>query len=90
MTGFKGRAQLKTDSNGRYSFSTIYPPSYGRRPRHIHFKVRAAGHAELTTQLYFAGDPYLKNDFARDAAADRVIALASANNSLSGKFDIYI
>ncbi len=32
------------------------------RPAHIHFKVAAVGHAPLTTQLFFPGDPYLGND----------------------------
>jgi catechol 1,2-dioxygenase len=32
------------------------------RPAHIHFKVEAAGHAPLTTQVFFPEDPYLDND----------------------------
>jgi protocatechuate 3,4-dioxygenase beta subunit len=32
------------------------------RPAHIHFKVEAAGHAPLTTQVFFPEDPYLEND----------------------------
>ncbi len=32
------------------------------RPAHIHFKVAAAGHAPLTTQVFFPDDPYLDND----------------------------
>ena len=32
------------------------------RPAHIHFKVSAAGHKPLVTQVFFAGDPYLDND----------------------------
>ena len=32
------------------------------RPAHIHFKVTAPGHAPLTTQVFFPGDPYLDND----------------------------
>jgi catechol 1,2-dioxygenase len=90
MEGFKGRGQVKTDKNGHYSFSTIYPPPYGNRPRHIHFKVRASGHAELTTQLYFDGDPHLRNDFARNATQDRVIALTFENKTRAGRFDLYI
>ncbi len=52
MQGYKGRAQLQTDAKGNYSFTTIFPPPYSGRPRHIHFKIRAAGFNELTTQLY--------------------------------------
>ena len=48
------RASLKTDADGRYSFSTIVPAEYPGRPPHIHYRVSHAGHATLVTQLYFA------------------------------------
>ncbi len=32
------------------------------RPAHVHFKVRAPGFIELTTQAYFAGDKWLDSD----------------------------
>ena len=32
------------------------------RPAHIHFKVTAAGHEPLVTQVFFPDDPYLEND----------------------------
>lgn len=48
------RASLKTDAEGRYSFSTIVPAEYPGRPPHIHYRVSHAGHATLVTQLYFA------------------------------------
>jgi protocatechuate 3,4-dioxygenase beta subunit len=32
------------------------------RPAHIHFKVTAAGHRTLVTQVFFPDDPYLDND----------------------------
>ncbi|MGC3945111.1 MAG: intradiol ring-cleavage dioxygenase [Chryseolinea sp.] len=88
--GFKCRGLVKTDSKGRYTFKTIYPPSYGSRPRHIHFKVRAAGFPELTSQIYFKGDPHIQNDFARNAETSRVLSLAKNDNILHGDFDIYI
>lgn len=47
------RASLKTDAEGRYSFSTVVPAEYPGRPRHIHYRVSHAGHATLVTQLYF-------------------------------------
>jgi catechol 1,2-dioxygenase len=88
--GFKCRGFVKSDSRGKYSFKTIFPPSYGSRPRHIHVKIRAEGHSELTTQIYFQGDPNLKNDFARNAEATRVLSLEGAKGHQHGKFDIYI
>lgn len=90
MNGYKCRAQVKTDSNGNYHFTTIFPPSYGSRPRHIHFKIRAAGYRELTTQLYFEGDPNINNDFARNAEKDRVISLVSNGDGKKGVFNIFL
>jgi len=61
-TGYHLRGKVATDAAGRWAVSTIIPGRYlnGRqyRPAHLHFKLRAAGHRELTTQLYFDGDPY--------------------------------
>jgi catechol 1,2-dioxygenase len=90
MEGFKGRGQVKTDSNGAYSFTTIFPPAYGSRPRHIHFKIRGNGYNELTTQLYFEGDPKINSDFARNAEKARVIVLTAENGIKKGVFNIYL
>jgi catechol 1,2-dioxygenase len=90
LQGFRCRAQIKTDRSGKYTFTTIYPPAYGGRPRHIHFKIRATGMKELTTQLYFQGDPNIKNDFARNAEKDRVISLRSADGVKKGIFNIVL
>ncbi len=65
---FQGWAQLKTDAEGRYRVKTIKPGAYPvgdgwSRPPHIHFKVARRGFHELTTQMYFAGDPL--NDIDR-------------------------
>lgn len=56
-----------TDKEGRYSFKTVKPGSYPAglfwiRPSHVHFKVYQRGSPVLTTQMYFAGDPYLEKD----------------------------
>lgn len=90
LQGFRCRAQIETDSSGKYSFTTIYPPAYGGRPRHIHFKIRARGMKELTTQLYFQGDPNIKNDFAKNAKKERVITLRSADGVKKGIFNIVL
>lgn len=90
MQGYNGRGQLKTDAKGNYSFTTIFPPPYGGRPQHIHFKIRATGFSELTTQLYFEGDPHIQNDFARNAEKSRVIALTGGNDFKKGTFNIYL
>ena len=63
---FRFRGVLTTDKKGRYDLRTIIPGRYLNgeryRPAHIHIKVRAAGFSVLTTQLYFAGDPYNDGD----------------------------
>jgi protocatechuate 3,4-dioxygenase beta subunit len=57
------RATMTSDCNGRFSFDTVLPGAYldndGYRPRHIHMTITPKGGTSLTTQLYFAGDPYL-------------------------------
>jgi len=88
--GFKCRGLVNADENGNYSFTTISPPPYGSRPRHIHIKVRAKGYAELTSQIYFKGDKNLQNDFARNAEASRVIEVVTKGDKQSGQFDIYL
>lgn len=56
-----------TDQDGRYRFKTVKPAPYPAgffwtRPSHIHFKVHRRAAPTLTTQMYFAGDPYLSRD----------------------------
>lgn len=46
------RGSLLTGDGGAYRFETDFPPAYGGRPSHIHFKAFAPGHRSLTTQLY--------------------------------------
>ena len=58
---FQGWGMVKTDDQGRYSFTTIKPGAYSvdaewSRPPHIHFKISRRGYHELTTQMYFAGE----------------------------------
>lgn len=90
MQGYKGRGQITSSPNGDYSFTTILPPPYGTRPRHIHFKIRAEGFRQLTTQLYFQGDPNIRTDFARNAEKSRVIALTTDSGIKEGIFHIYL
>jgi len=66
LKGFVLRGRFRTASDGRFAIDTVLPGRYLNgatyRPRHLHLKVRAKGHAELTTQLYFPGDPYNTTD----------------------------
>ncbi len=76
--GFDLRGKFRADGKGWYEYETILPGRYeiGRnrfRPAHIHYKVTHPGHAPLTTQLYFEGDPHLRNDpWAKKALTKRL------------------
>ena len=60
--GFRYRGHQFADAQGRYRLETIVPAEYPGRTRHIHVKVQAPGGRNLTTQLYFAGDPGNRRD----------------------------
>lgn len=66
LDGFRFRGALVTDDQGRWDLRSIVPGRYLNgdryRPAHIHIKIKAVGFAVLTTQLYFAGDPYNDGD----------------------------
>ena len=67
---FQGWGLINSDEQGRYTFKTIKPGAYplsflgeeGWRCRHIHFKVTQPGYKEITTQMYFQGDPLIAQD----------------------------
>jgi len=52
----------------------------------------APGHAPLTTQLYFKGDPRLDHDVCGAACNSddphRIVGLAKGPGGLSGRFDV--
>jgi protocatechuate 3,4-dioxygenase beta subunit len=56
--GYRLRGHQFTDAQGRYYLETILPGLYSSRPiEHIHVKVRPESGAEVTSQLYFPGQP---------------------------------
>jgi catechol 1,2-dioxygenase len=85
---FRLRGQILTNERGEYELETIKPAGYGGRPAHIHFTISAPGHAPLTTQLYFKGDPRLDHDVCGAACNSddphRIIQLANGR----GTFDV--
>lgn len=99
---YRLRGLVRSNRRGRYAFSTIKPGAYrlgaGFRPAHIHFTITHPDFAPLTTQLYFAGDPYLPPNDACGAAcnsdeADRVIVLRRSGRRgavLRGTFDVVL
>ena len=63
------RCAIQTGEDGSYVLYTYLPGLYGEeediRPHHLHVKIWTSdGEEVLTTQLYFAGDPYLNDEFS--------------------------
>lgn len=90
---FRGVGRVFTDTEGRYSITTIRPGAYpwrnhdnAWRPTHIHFGLHGAGVAQrLITQMYFPGDPLLPIDPIFMATSD-----AAARERLVAQFDLAI
>lgn len=97
---FQGWGMVKTDAEGRYSFTTIKPGAYPAdknwtRPPHIHFKVSRRGYHEITTQMYFAGEPLNESDallssVAEDSRDLLVVDFQPADDLPSGHFPIVL
>lgn len=99
---FQGWARLRTDADGRYRVRTIRPGAYPvepgwQRPPHVHFKVARRGFHELTTQMYFAGDPLNAIDRLLQAVPepDRAMlvvefAAPAEGGAPAGTFDIVL
>lgn len=79
------RGTLRAGEDGVYRFRTLDPGLYPGRPRHIHFRVSAAGHRTLVTQMYFPQD---KGADPRLVA--RVAAPAAGTGPSVATFDIVL
>jgi protocatechuate 3,4-dioxygenase beta subunit len=68
------RGFQRTDTNGRASFTTIYPGWYTGRAVHIHFKIRtdpdASAGFEFTSQLFF-DDEFSKGVYSTGVYAQK-------------------
>lgn len=95
---YRLRGQMKTDSAGRYAFESIRPGNYDGRPAHYHLIVSRPGHQPLTTQIYFAGDPFLgpkdscPPPTCNSADPGRVIVFAPKQDKtlIAGRFDVVL
>jgi protocatechuate 3,4-dioxygenase beta subunit len=99
--GYNLRGKTYANSQGFYVFETVHPGKYlngsSYRPSHIHFKITPPGFETLTTQLYFAGDPYIDGDAAASItegvfdATHRIIPLTTNINGVEeGTWDIVV
>ncbi len=79
------RGFVKTDAQGAYRILTIYPGEYTGRVRHFHFKIRAPGKPELTTQLIVPPKPGDTLTFDTDDIAEGLpnCQLLSVDESVS-------
>ena len=97
---FQGWGMVKTDAEGRYSFTTIKPGAYKvdgdwKRPPHIHYKVSRRGYHELTTQMYFAGENLNETDRLLRSVAEEdrdllVVNFKEIDGTPQGEFPIVL
>ena len=81
--GFRYRALVRTDAQGRYRLETNLPPPYMGRPRHIHVKLQPPGGKVLTTQLYFPGE-------SRGADRALVVKMEKAGDGRLAAYDFVL
>lgn len=72
---FQGYGTQVTDAQGRYRFKTIKPGAYDSRPPHIHVDI-AGGKRDLTTQIYFPGEPLNERDGIFRSTRNREVLIA--------------
>ncbi len=102
---YKLRGIVRTDESGTFTVRSIKPGNYlngaDYRPSHVHFMVfDADGTRVLTTQVYFADDPYLgANDSCQPPTcnsyeAERIVTLADSDvdgaTVKAGSFTFYV
>ena len=94
---FQGWAIVPSGKSGEFRFKTIFPGTYPAakdwmRPPHIHFKVSKLGFVELTTQMYFEGDPLNEKDFLiqrkSDAEQKLMIATKTGEDPVTYRYQI--
>ena len=98
-TTYRLRGQMTTGDDGNFAFKSIRPGNYdvggALRPAHIHFKFHYPGQ-ELTTQLYFEGDPHLApNDPCGGCSSDEAMLIiplsaetVGGESYMAGTFDV--
>ena len=97
---FRLRGQILTGADGRFRLETIRPGNYENgpgawRPAHLHFLVSKPGYLPVTTQIYFAGDPFLSpNDGCPGCGSDdplRIVPLTgNAKTGWQGELEIVL
>jgi protocatechuate 3,4-dioxygenase beta subunit len=90
--GYHLRGRLYTNDDGRYTLRTIKPAAYGlpteKRPVHVHVKASFERGPILTTQLYFNGDPWNRQDPA--VRPSLIMSPQREADGLKAQFDFVI
>ena len=60
------------------------------RPAHLHVKVNAPGHEEITAQLYFPGDEHNDDDIASAVKPELVLDIQAADNGEVCEYDFVL
>ncbi len=89
------RGFVRTDADGKYRFTTIYPGEYTGRVRHFHFKIRAPGKPELTTQLIVPARPgdtltFDTDDIAEGLPNCQLLAVDETTTPAGATFDFRV
>ena len=87
-SGFRLRAQQRTDAQGRWAFDTIVPRFYSLRTAHYHFRVQRGGSRALVTQLYFPDHPRNAGDSIFDPRL--LMTMSRQENRPFGRFDFVL
>lgn len=94
---FLYRGTTYCNESGQYEFTTQMPVPYldgpvNYRPAHFHLLVSAEGYQSLITQIYFKGDPHIKEDLAsaNGKASLRILEARLVNGVNEVQFDIVL
>lgn len=84
--------RVTADEKGSWRFQSLVPGLYLNgsqyRPAHIHVKIFIDGTEQLTTQLYFKGDPHIDDD--PFVESDLIVDFIESGDALLGMFDFVL
>ncbi len=86
------RGYVLTKADGSFTFDSILPGLYGRRARHIHYKLTHKTIKTLVTQSYFKHDKRIEHDILAHNAGDCRILDFKLNSEgiLEGEINFHV
>ncbi|MGI9205436.1 MAG: hypothetical protein ACR2Q3_15585 [Woeseiaceae bacterium] len=84
--------EVVTDEVGEFTLRTYVPGEYGRRPPHIHYKVRQGSKTLLTSQVYFSefGGPRNAARSSSAMARQTVDLRSDTGESVAAHFQVIV